>query len=116
MIRSRPTRRPTFFIPAKPAHPVSSASESFDCPCCGAEVAAGASFCRECGASDESGWNEEGEQGFATDDDFDYDEYLDREFSIARPLSRGARLRRALIVTIIVLVCISLVLLSMVGM
>jgi hypothetical protein len=90
--------------------------ESFDCPCCGAEVAAGARFCRECGASEESGWNEEGEEGFATEDDFDYDDYLEREFSITRPMSRGAQLRRAFIVAIILLVCISLVLLSIIGM
>ncbi|MDA1050165.1 MAG: zinc ribbon domain-containing protein [Planctomycetota bacterium] len=91
-------------------------SENFDCPCCGAEVSAGASFCRECGASDESGWSEEVEEGFATDDDFDYGDYLEREFSIARPISPGARLRRAFVVTIIVLVCMSLVLLSIFGM
>ena len=95
---------------------MSFAAESFDCPCCGAEVAAGASFCRECGASDESGWNDAGEEGFATEDEFDYDDYLEREFSIARPMSRGAQLRRAFVVTIIVLVCVSLALLSMLGM
>lgn len=94
---------------------MSFASESFDCPCCGAEVAAGASFCRECGASDESGWNDEEEEGFAIDDDFDYDDYLEREFSITKQISAAARLRRAFVVTIIVLVCISLALLSIFG-
>jgi hypothetical protein len=95
---------------------MSFASESFDCPCCGAEVAAGSNFCRECGASDESGWSDDGEEGFATDDDFDYDDYLEREFSIPRQLSPGERLRRGFVVTIIVLVCLSLVLLSIFGM
>ena len=95
---------------------MSFASGSFDCPCCGAEVSAGANFCRECGASDGAGWSEDGEEGFATDDEFDYDDYLEREFSIARPISPGAQFRRAFIVTIVVLVCISLVLLSVFGM
>ncbi|MEO8497067.1 MAG: zinc ribbon domain-containing protein [Planctomycetota bacterium] len=95
---------------------MSFAPESFDCPVCGAEVAAGASFCRECGASDESGWSDEAEEGFATDDEFDYDDYLEREFSIAQPISPGARLRQAFVVAIIVLVCISLVLMSLFGM
>lgn len=92
------------------------ASENFDCPCCGAEVSAGASFCRECGASDDSGWNLEEEEGFASADDFDYDEFLDREFSIRRPISPRDKLRRMFTVAIIALVCISLTLLSLFGM
>ncbi len=95
---------------------MSFASENFDCPCCGAEVSAGASFCRECGASDDSGWNLDEEQGFASDDDFDYDEFLDREFSIARPRSHREQLQRIFTVAIIVLVCIALTLLSLFGM
>lgn len=91
-------------------------SETFDCPCCGAEVFADARFCRECGASDDSGWNEDGEDGFATDDDFDYEEYLEREFSITRTPSPGTQIRRVFTFVIIVLVCISLTLLSILGM
>lgn len=57
----------------------------FLCPHCGAEVAAGASFCRECGASDESGWQDDGtlyddDDGYSEDDGFDYDEFIRREF------------------------------------
>lgn len=95
---------------------MSFASENFDCPCCGAEVSAGASFCRECGASDDSGWNLENEEGFASDDDFDYDEFLDREFSITRPSSQRQQLQRTLTVAIIILTCVSLTLLSLFGM
>lgn len=94
---------------------MSFASESFDCPCCGAEVSEGASSCPECGASDDSGWGEAAEEGFATDEEFDYDDYLEREFSISRPRSQGQRFRRVLTVTIVVLVCISLALLSVLG-
>lgn len=36
-------------------------------------------FCRECGASEESGWSE-GYVGEETEDDFDYDDYVRREF------------------------------------
>lgn len=90
--------------------------QDFDCPCCGAEVAGNARFCRECGASDESGWNLEAEEGFAADDDFDYDEYLEREFGTARPKTGREQFRRAVTVTIIVLVCISLTILSIIGM
>lgn len=93
---------------------MSFTSDGFDCPCCGAEVVAGASFCRECGASDDAGWNADEEEGFGTDDDFDYDEYIEREFSVVGPLSREAKLKR--IFTVIVLVCISLTLLSVLGM
>jgi hypothetical protein len=91
-------------------------SENFDCPCCGAEVSAGASFCRECGASDDSGWNLDEEEGFASDDDFDYHDFLDREFSITRPGPRRQQVWRILTVAIIVLTCISLTLLSLFGM
>ncbi len=94
---------------------MSFTAESFNCPCCGAEVAAGASFCRECGASDDSGWIDESEEGFGRDDDFDYDDYLEREFSIARPTSHSEKLRRIVVATIILLVCVSLVLLSILG-
>jgi hypothetical protein len=55
----------------------------FVCPHCGAELPAGAKFCRQCGASDESGWNEgdAGENGdLAAEDDFDYQDFLRREF------------------------------------
>lgn len=59
------------------------ASESFSCPNCGAEVSTGKSFCRACGASDDSGWgNDESsyDAGYTAEDDFDYDEFLEREF------------------------------------
>lgn len=45
----------------------------FECPHCGEDVLAGAKVCRECGASDESGWNED---DFG-DDVGDHDDYQD---------------------------------------
>jgi hypothetical protein len=93
----------------------------FVCPCCGADVKAGKDFCRECGASDDFGWGHEGlrddevEGGYAGDDDFDYQQFVDREFgNTTEPL---ALLRnRTLYVTIIVLVCIGLAIMSILGM
>ncbi|MBI2478051.1 MAG: zinc ribbon domain-containing protein [Planctomycetia bacterium] len=95
---------------------MSFTSNNFDCPCCGAEVSAGANFCRACGASDDSGWNLEEEEGFASDDDFDYEEFLDREFSITRPSSLREQAKRILTAAIIILICISITLLSLFGL
>ncbi|MCB9941856.1 MAG: zinc ribbon domain-containing protein [Planctomycetaceae bacterium] len=90
--------------------------QDFDCPCCGAEVSGNARFCRECGASGDSGWNLEEEEGFADDDDFDYDDFLEREFGTERPKTQREKIQRAVTVVIIVLVCISLTILSILGM
>ncbi|MEO5718193.1 MAG: zinc ribbon domain-containing protein [Chthoniobacterales bacterium] len=53
------------------------------CPVCGEEVPRGAVACPECGADHNSGWRE----GAASDDvlgaredDFDYEEFVEREF------------------------------------
>jgi ribosomal protein L40E len=65
----------------KPSH------DDFICPNCGAELPGGAEFCRACGASDDSGWDDAPEpradlpEGYGPDDDdFDYDEFVRREF------------------------------------
>ena len=65
-----------------------SADDFFTCPNCGADVRAGAKFCRACGASDDSGWGEDDcsdndgiSSGYGPEDDFDYDDFVRREFS-----------------------------------
>jgi hypothetical protein len=91
--------------------------DSFVCPHCGADVPAGAEFCRACGASDESGWIEddaawEGESpsGYAPDDEFDYDDFVRREFpDRASPLS-AVSLKRWATAAIVVLICLALLL------
>lgn len=55
-------------------------ANDFSCPHCGATVSGRASFCRECGASDESGWNDDVSTDVDTDDEFDYDDFVSREF------------------------------------
>src|SRR4051812_15739322 len=54
------------------------------CPVCGEEVPRNALACPECGADHESGWREEAGSidvvGSAGDDEFDYDEFAEREF------------------------------------
>ncbi|MEZ6129975.1 MAG: hypothetical protein R3C59_14930 [Planctomycetaceae bacterium] len=52
---------------------------TFPCPFCGEDVMAGAKVCRACGASDDCGWQESDEFDTATDD-FDYEEFVSREF------------------------------------
>ena len=55
-------------------------SQSFNCPHCGEPVPLNASMCRNCGSSDEYGWNESDAIADLGDDDFDYDEFVAREF------------------------------------
>jgi len=66
------------------------------CPVCGAEVPPSVHACPECGADDTTGWNEERAvyDGLdLPDDEFDYDEYLKKEFGgAAKPGSKPNRL------------------------
>lgn len=63
--------------------PTYSHTGSFECPHCGEDVPSGAQRCRYCGASEEYDWGESDGQfaaGGYGDDDFDYDEFVEREF------------------------------------
>lgn len=66
----------------------------FICPVCGEEVPPNAKACPECGACDKSGWSAERDcDGLdlpEEEDDFDYDQFLEDEFSQGR--RRGVRL------------------------
>jgi sarcosine oxidase delta subunit len=50
------------------------------CPHCGEEIRADAKFCQHCGSSDADGWRDESGDD-AGDDDFDYDEFVEENFS-----------------------------------
>jgi ribosomal protein L40E len=53
----------------------------FICPHCGAEVPARSWACPQCGSDEKTGWSDgAGEAGAGADDDFDYEEFLRREF------------------------------------
>jgi hypothetical protein len=59
----------------------------FVCPHCGAEVRAGARACPECGSDEATGWAEDADKwaagipaGYGGEDDFDYEEFVRREF------------------------------------
>ena len=89
--------------------------ESFTCPNCGATVPAGAKFCRECGASDESGWNEDESSwaedtasGYGPDDDFDYDDFVAREFPDHSPRLSRQRWKRWALIVLVVIVSVAL--------
>jgi len=94
----------------------------FICPSCGAEVPVNAEFCRECGASDELGWDEDGHwcddelpTGYATDSEFDYDDFVGREFhQHASPWAK-ARVKRLALGIIAVLVCLALLAWTLLG-
>jgi zinc-ribbon domain len=62
------------------------------CPCCGAEVPRNAKACPKCGADENTGWSEEaGTAGLdLPDEDFDYEEFVKREFGGGKnPVPRG---------------------------
>ena len=61
------------------------------CPQCGAEVPAKARACPECGSDEQTGWSEQAETGDLDlpDQEFDYNDYVKREFGGQGPISRG---------------------------
>lgn len=63
------------------------------CPVCGADVPRKARACPECGACEESGWSDQAyvSQLGLPDEDFDYQDFVDREFG-----GRKTRRRRGL--------------------
>ena len=53
------------------------------CPVCSEKVPRGAASCPECGADHLSGWREDADTGDGLglpDGDFDYDEFVEKEF------------------------------------
>ncbi|MGA2863045.1 MAG: zinc-ribbon domain-containing protein [Verrucomicrobiota bacterium] len=61
------------------------------CPNCGAEVPANARACPECGSDEQTGWSEEAQRGGLDlpEEDFNYEDYVAREFGSRRPAPRG---------------------------
>jgi len=63
------------------------------CPNCGADVPPKARACPECGSCEETGWSEEVETGNLglPDEEFDYQDFVAREFGGSKPIPRGIR-------------------------
>lgn len=55
-------------------------AQTFTCPNCGTDVNVRAKSCPECGADDQTVWKERDYSHTAEDDEFDYDEFLQKEF------------------------------------
>lgn len=61
------------------------------CPNCGAEVPRNARACPECGADEKTGWSEAARHGHLDlpDEDFDYDDFVEKEFGGKTAVPRG---------------------------
>jgi len=61
------------------------------CPYCGAEVPPDAKVCKECGSDEETGWSEQARYDSLDlpDENFEYSEFVRREFSDGRPAPTG---------------------------
>lgn len=78
-------------------------AHELECPHCGALLPANARFCRHCGADDEVGWADDADEGYAADDDFDYDDFVRREFPDEPPPNS----RNTFYVTVVVLLILA---------
>jgi zinc ribbon protein len=63
------------------------------CPNCGAEVPPNARACPECGSDEQTGWSDAAHTSGLDlpDEEFDYDEFVGREFGKPEPKPRGVR-------------------------
>lgn len=107
---------PTAFMPTVTNRSPQSA-ESFPCPHCGEAVIQGATFCRACGASEDSGWNDddtadEFSSGY-DDDEFDYEDFVSREFPQHASNRSPLQPKRLLLSLVIVLTCLAMLLLAL---
>jgi hypothetical protein len=62
-----------------------------NCPNCGADVPRNARACPECGADEDTGWSEAARTDGLDlpDENFDYDDFVQREFEGKRAVPRG---------------------------
>ena len=61
------------------------------CPHCGAEVPRSAKACPVCGSDDQTGWSSQARHDSLDlpEENFDYDDFVKREFSGKKPIPRG---------------------------
>lgn len=84
------------------------------CPHCGATLAEDAEFCAACGASEESGWRDEDDAPWdeRAEEEFDYDDFLRREFPDQAPAAPWPSARRAWFAVLVVVLCLAFVLMT----
>ena len=89
--------------------PLDRNDDYFVCAHCGAELACASTVCRECGASEDSGWSD-GEVASTEEDedDFDYDDFLRREFPSHAAAPRWGSPKTWLTAIIVLLLCLAL--------
>jgi hypothetical protein len=80
------------------------------CPNCGAEVPPGAKACRECGSCEKTGWSDESYANGLDlpDTEFDYEEYVNREFHSDKVKPRGIPWFWWLVAVLVLLAFVSL--------
>jgi hypothetical protein len=61
------------------------------CPNCGADVPPNARACPACGSDEKTGWSDAAQQAGLDlpDEDFDYNEFVEREFGSKKPKPEG---------------------------
>jgi len=95
-------------------HP-NKTDDYFLCEHCGAELPASASFCRECGASEDAGWHSDEDwpdvdvpAGYHVDDEFDYNEFIDTEFPSHGRGSTKNTFRSMFVGIVLIVLCIAI--------
>jgi len=88
-------------------------SDYFVCPQCGGEVDVAARVCPHCGSDDRTGWAEDADKwaagvptGYAEDDEFDYEDFVRREFpgrTRRRPVVAAAAILGAALLVLLLL-------------
>lgn len=82
------------------------------CPNCGADVPPNARACPECGSDEKTGWSEDAKAAELDlpDDEFNYDEFVEREFGSHKPTPRGIPWFWWLIAAVLVIIFIAVLL------
>jgi len=77
-------------------------------------LAEDATFCPQCGSSEESGWAWEDDAPLdeELEDDFDYDDFLRREFPDQAPPVAWPSAREAWFAAVVLLLCLAFVLMT----
>ena len=83
----------------------------FPCPHCGALLPENARFCRECGADESTGWGGESDtyDDYEYDEEFDYDDFVQREFPDQAPPKK----QNPLVIVVVILLLISMLLFAL---